>query len=129
MKKSVIIGIMLVVVGIGYLITASSDVSTYANFEDAKLAKNVKIAGQLVKTKPIVYDPTMDANLFTFYMKDGNGEEKQVKYIGAKPQDFEMSEQIVVTGKMEGEHLLASELLLKCPSKYKDQEVLLREKG
>jgi cytochrome c-type biogenesis protein CcmE len=129
MKKAYIIGIVLVLAGITYLISASSDVSSYATFKEAAAGTNVKIAGQLVKNKPIVYDPVTDANLFTFFMEDNNGEVKQVKYYGAKPQDFEMSEQIVVTGKMVDEHIEASELLLKCPSKYKDQEVLLRDNG
>ena len=128
MKKSVIIGIVLVLAGITYLISASKDVSTYANFSDIGTTKNAKIAGQLVKNKPITYDPAKDSNLFTFYMEDKNGEQKMVKYLGAKPQDFEMSEQIVVTGKIENDYLLASELLLKCPSKYNDQEVMLRDK-
>lgn len=126
MKKAYIIGILMIVVGIGYLISASSDVSTYANFTDATTDSNVKIAGQLVKSKPIVYDPMVDANLFTFYMTDKDGNEMQVKNYGAKPQDFELSESVVITGKMEGDVFLASDILLKCPSKYKDQEVLLR---
>ena len=48
----------------------------------------------------------------------------------AKPQDFEKSEQIVVTGKMAGDEFMASDVLLKCPSKYKDEEVYIKsEKG
>ncbi|MFN5363918.1 MAG: cytochrome c maturation protein CcmE [Bacteroidota bacterium] len=47
----------------------------------------------------------------------------------AKPQDFERSESIVLTGEMSGDVFQASEMLLKCPSKYKDQEVYVREKG
>ncbi len=119
----------MILVGIGYLISASNDVSTYAGFEDAKADSKVKIAGQLVKSKPIVYDPTVDANLFTFYMEDKDGDIMKVKNYGAKPQDFELSESIVVTGKLDGEEFLATDILLKCPSKYKDQEVLLRNNG
>lgn len=119
----------MVIAGISYLVSASSDVSSYATFKEAEGSGTVKIAGQLVKNKPIIYDPAKDANLFTFFMEDDNGDVRQVIYIGAKPQDFEMSEQIVITGKVDGDIVNASELLLKCPSKYKDQEVLLRDNG
>jgi cytochrome c-type biogenesis protein CcmE len=34
----------------------------------------------------------------------------------------------VLTGEMKGENFAASEMLLKCPSKYKDQEIYVREK-
>jgi cytochrome c-type biogenesis protein CcmE len=126
MKKAYIIGILMIVAGIGYLISASSDVSTYANFEDAKGNSKVKVAGFLVKSKPIIYDPTVDANSMSFFMEDKKGEVFPVIYSDSKPQDFEMSESLVVTGKMENDTFYASDILLKCPSKYKDQEVMLR---
>jgi cytochrome c-type biogenesis protein CcmE len=41
-----------------------------------------------------------------------------------------MSEQIVVTGQLKGEEFIATDILLKCPSKYKDEELYLKsEKG
>jgi cytochrome c-type biogenesis protein CcmE len=42
----------------------------------------------------------------------------KVIYNGAKPQDFEMSEQIVVTGRAENGVFKADKILMKCPSKY-----------
>lgn len=129
MKKAYIIGILMIVFGIGYLITASGDVSSYANFDDAKPDSTVKIAGNLVKSKPIVFDPNTNANYFSFFMEDKEGKTMQVVNYGAKPQDFEMSESIVITGQLEEDKFIASDILLKCPSKYKDQEVLLRKNG
>ncbi|GLR16267.1 cytochrome c maturation protein CcmE domain-containing protein [Portibacter lacus] len=127
MKKAYIIGILMIVAGIGYLISATSDVSTYANFSDAKSNSKVKVSGFLIKNKPIVYDPNVDANLTTFFMEDQKGESMKVIYQNSKPQDFEMSESLVVTGKLENDIFYASDILLKCPSKYKDQEVMLRK--
>jgi cytochrome c-type biogenesis protein CcmE len=129
MKKSHLIAILIVAVAIGLLITASKDVTTYANFTQA--AKNnapVKLVGQLVKDRPVEYNPEKNANLLAFYLKDDAGEVRQVVLKAAKPQDFERSEQIVLTGQMEGDVFQASDMLLKCPSKYKDQEVYVREK-
>jgi cytochrome c-type biogenesis protein CcmE len=63
-------------------------------------------------------------------MVDDNKEERKVILDQGKPQDFELSEQIVLTGKMKDDEFIASEILLKCPSKYKDEEVYLKnEKG
>ena len=40
-----------------------------------------------------------------------------------------MSEQIVVTGKMGADSFVATDVLLKCPSKYKDEEVYMKKES
>lgn len=129
MKKSHLLAILVVAVAIGILISASKDVTTYANFSQAaKSEDKVKLVGQLVKDRPVEYDPAKDPNFMAFYLKDDAGEVKRVELLAAKPQDFERSESIVLTGQMKGETFAASDMLLKCPSKYKDQEIYVREK-
>ena len=68
----------------------------------------------------IDYSPSENANLFSFYMIDKEGNEKKVFFKGAKPQDFERSEQVVVTGKYAEGAFHADKILMKCPSKYND---------
>ncbi len=127
MKKSHILAIIVVAVAIGILISASADVTTYANFEQAaKTGDRVKLVGQLVKEHPVEYNPEKDPNFLSFHLRDDNGVVRRVVLRAGKPQDFERSEQIVLTGSMEGETFEASDMLLKCPSKYKDQEVYIR---
>lgn len=127
MKKLVVVAIVLIVGAIVLLTTIASDASTYATFEDAiESGKRVKIAGQLSKDKDMVYNPEKDPNYFSFYIKDTEGEEKKVILAAAKPQDFELSEQIVVTGQMRGDEFYATDLLMKCPSKYKDEEIYIK---
>jgi len=46
-----------------------------------------------------------------------------------KPQDFELSEEIVVTGSIQGDEFVGKDILLKCPSKYKDEEIYIREEN
>ena len=129
MKKSHLLAIVVVAVAIGILISASKDVTTYANFSQAtKSEDKVKLVGQLVKDRPVEYDPAKDPNFMVFYVKDDAGEVRRVELRAAKPQDFERSESIVLTGQMKGETFAASDMLLKCPSKYKDQEIYVREK-
>jgi cytochrome c-type biogenesis protein CcmE len=131
MKKIYIVAIVMIAVAIGLLTNAAKDVSTYSSFEEARTTgREVKIAGQLAKDKEMTYNPEVNANEFTFFITDTKGEERKVILNAAKPQDFEKSEQIVVTGKMRGDEFVASEVLMKCPSKYKDEEVYIKsEKG
>jgi cytochrome c-type biogenesis protein CcmE len=74
--------------------------------------------GRLSKDKPMEYNPQENPNEFRFYLRDNEGREAQVILEKSKPQDFEKSEQIVVIGKMDGETFHASDVLMKCPSKY-----------
>lgn len=129
MKKVYLVFGLLLVAGIVMLINAASDVSTYGSFKDANQSgAKVKIVGKLSKDKDITYDPSKDANYFSFYITDNNGDESKVVLHSAKPQDFELSESIVVTGKMKGDVFEASDMLLKCPSKYKDEEIEVKSK-
>lgn len=130
MKKIYIIAGVLILAGIGLLISAAGDMSTYSTFRQAiQSGSKVKVVGQLAKDREIYYNPMEDANYFSFYVTDQEGDVRKVILRGAKPQDFELSEQIVVTGEMAGEEFLASELLMKCPSKYKDEEVFLQKES
>ncbi len=128
MKRGVILGIILIIAAIAVLVSMASEFSTYETFaQSAKFPeKSVKVVGVLSKDKSIDYDPIKDPNLFSFYMKDAEEEERKVIMRSAKPQDFEKSEKIVLTGRMQGEEFIASDMLLKCPSKYKDEEIFVR---
>ncbi len=128
MKKIYIIAGLMVVVAIGLLLNAAQDVSTYASFADAESGQKVKIAGRLAKDKDMVYNPEQDPNYFSFFMQDMKGEERKVVLLAAKPQDFELSEQIVLTGSMQSEEFVATDMLMKCPSKYKDEEIYIKSK-
>ena len=129
MKKIHIVGIVLIAAAIAILMSLSEDVSTFTNFREAMASdKVVKISGQLSKDKPMYYKPEKDPNFFTFYLKDNENEVKKVVLLSAKPQDFERSESIVLTGKMEGDEFHASDMLMKCPSKYKEEEIYIKSK-
>ena len=129
MKKIHIIGIILIAAAIAILMSLSDDVSTFTNFSEAiETGKVVKISGHLSKDKEMYYDPQKDPNYFTFYLKDSENQERKVILLSAKPQDFERSESIVLTGKMQENEFHASDMLMKCPSKYKDEEIYIKSK-
>lgn len=127
MKLMPLIIIALMAGGVVMLISASKDMSTYSTFDQVRRSGDAsKVVGVLSKDKPMYYDAEKDPNLFKFHMKDQQGEEHEVTLRAAKPQDFELSEQIVATGSFDGDAFVASSILMKCPSKYKNEEVLVR---
>ena len=124
-RRQFVIAAILISAGILVFINSSKDVSSYANFNDA-MGNRVKVVGTLAKDKSMTYDPENNPDEFAFYMKDANEVEKKVVLSQPKPQDFEMSEQIVVTGSLENDVFYADEILMKCPSKYKDEEIAVK---
>ncbi len=119
MKKSSIFGLVVIAIAIAVIISTYSNSSTYGSFTDARqTASTLQVVGHLNKQKALYYDATKDANYFSFFMKDNKGLECKVVFTGTKPQDFERSEQVVLTGKMVGSEFHASKILMKCPSKY-----------
>ena len=122
MKKTHIIGIIIIALAIGAILGTVADSSTYASFSMAmeNPGDEFHVVGQLNKEKEMIYNPEENANLFTFYVIDNEGKESKVLFKGTKPQDFERSEQIVLTGKMKDNDFNASKILMKCPSKYND---------
>ncbi|MBP3942313.1 cytochrome c maturation protein CcmE [Sphingobacteriaceae bacterium WQ 2009] len=128
MKKSSIVLIGIIAVAIAMILVIYTDSSTYSTFTEAKEKKTeLYVVGVLNKEKALVYEPTKDANHFAFYMYDKDSTETYVVFNGSKPQDIERSEQIVLTGKMDGEVFHASKILMKCPSKYNKNEVEIIE--
>jgi cytochrome c-type biogenesis protein CcmE len=125
MKKTSIVAIVLIAVAIAAIISSYGDASTYETFSVA--ADNPKsefhVVGTLDTTQAKYYNPQQDPNYFSFYMKDEKGNVSKVVYRAPEPQDFERSEKIVIIGKMAEGHFEASKILLKCPSKYTENEV------
>lgn len=124
MKKSSIILIVIIAVAISMILVIYTDSSTYSNFTEAREKKTeLYVVGVLNKEKELIYNPVEDANHFSFYMYDNDSTECQIIFKGSKPQDIERSEQIVLTGKMEGNTFHASKILMKCPSKYNQDQM------
>jgi cytochrome c-type biogenesis protein CcmE len=124
MKKGSIFGLVVIAIAIAVIMSVISKSSSYSTFKDAKnINAELSIVGHLDKQKELYYDAAKDANYFSFYMKDKKGTECKVVYTGTKPEDFEKSEQIVLTGQMSGDEFHASKILMKCPSKYTQDKI------
>ena len=129
MKKSHIIAIAIIAVAVAAIFSTVADSSTYASFATAAEhpKKAYHVVGKLNKEKPQDYNPQVNANLFSFYMVDNEGKEMKVLLNKTKPQDFDRSEQIVIIGKNAGDEFHASDVLMKCPSKYNNPKEDMKE--
>lgn len=123
MKKTHIIAIIVMAVAIGFILTSVSDSSSYADFTEAfeNPGKEYHVVGTLDKSADIIYNPEVNPNLTQFTMIDNNGDYKTVMLNKSKPQDFERSESVVLIGKAVDGEFHATDMLMKCPSKYKEE--------
>lgn len=131
MKKSHIVLLVLVAAAVCIIVSMFGDFSTYETFKSASArpGKQYHVIGFLEKDKQMEYDPKIDPNRFSFFVKDKAGNVNQVIFNGAKPVDIERSEQIVMTGYMEGETFRCNKIQMKCPSKYKKDQVAVGVSG
>jgi len=118
MKIKIILGSTVVVAALVF--GALSFVETTVEYTDLQTAmavhKKVQVKGEWVKDKESSFDAARGQ--FVFYMKDDNGAEAKVVFDGAKPNNFEIANAIVVKGRFQDGCFHASEILTKCPSKY-----------
>ena len=129
MKSSHIILLVVIAVAIGGMLMYSVDFSTYETIQSAKNkpGKYVHLIAMLDKNQPIQYDAIKDPNYLSFYATDSLGGSTKVVYKNTKPAELEQSERIVLKGKMKGEVFECDNILLKCPSKYKDDKKQLEK--
>jgi cytochrome c-type biogenesis protein CcmE len=129
MKNMHIVILVVIAIAIGALIMLSVDFSTYDTIASArqKQGKFVHLIARLDKKIPLDYDPAKNPNYLAFSATDSLGATTRVVYHNTKPPELEQSERIVLKGKMQGEVFECSDILLKCPSKYKDDKKQLEK--
>lgn len=132
MKKLNIVILVVIAIVISLLISQLGDFSTYETIKSAqsKEGKTVTVIAKLDKST-LQYDPVKNPNYLTFQVTDTLGDRMAVAYYFEKPTDMEKSERIVLKGKMDKAGTFQireqSGILLKCPSKYKDNPNAMKE--
>ena len=125
MKRTHIILLVFIALSIGLLVSFMGNLSTYETIASArqKEGKNVTIIAKLDNSRPMEYHPVTDPNYLSFYILDTLGGHAKVVYHYGKPFDMEKAERVVLKGKMNGDVFEITQkdgILIKCPSKYKD---------
>ncbi len=130
MKRTHIVILIAVAISIvALIIFSANDFSTYDSIASAKQKQGVfvHLIAKLDISQPIEYDAVKDPNYLTFYAMYILGGKTKVVYHKEKPTDLEKSERVVLKGKMQGEVFECKDILLKCPSKYKDDKQQLEK--
>jgi cytochrome c-type biogenesis protein CcmE len=124
MKKSSVLLLILMAASLGIIFSQVANFSQDTTFATAmsKPGKSFQIVGVLDTTKPMEYNPLVNANHFSFYVKDKEGKTSKIVFKGTKPMDFERSESVTLTGTYGDGHFQCSKILTKCPSKYKNDK-------
>ena len=132
MKKSHILVLVVIAAAIAIIVSTAGDASTYVTFDEAQSMwtsgnkKEIHVVGELKKDQSghiIGIEEGEDKVSFSFVMVDDNGREQKVTYNQPMPADFTRSEKVVVIGSYDDNNFMASKILLKCPSKYQEQNI------
>lgn len=122
MKKIHIILLVFIAAAIAVLISFLQTATTYDTVDTAisKPGKFVHLMARLDKTQPVEYDAIKNPNYLSFVAVDTLGKSVQVIYHNPKPENFEISERLVLKGKYQEGVFDCQSIQTKCPSKYKD---------
>lgn len=142
MKTSHLLVLVIVAVAIGVVVSTAGDASQYVTFAQAQEMvaagndQKVHIVGELKKDAQnqvvgIVYNPSEDPNYLSFVLVDDEKQERKVVCYNppASMRDFHRSEKVVVIGKAAQGHFTASQILMKCPSKYQENGLQNKQLG
>ena len=134
MQRTHIFGIVIIAIAVMIIIITAGDASTYVTFREAmKMAadgnnKKIHVVGQLKKDKEgnvQGLQVTEDKLSVSFLMIDNENFEQKIYYNEPMPPDLQRSEQVVVIGSFKEDVFVADKILLKCPSKYQEEEIKL----
>jgi cytochrome c-type biogenesis protein CcmE len=129
-KKASILILVMIAAAIAVIVSTFGQFSTYETFASAseKPGTVFHVVGYLdTLSGAQQYDPLKDPNYFTFFAKDKQGQTHRVVFNGARPQDFERSEQLVMKGYMKGSEFHCSQIQMKCPSKYENDQIAVAQ--
>lgn len=121
MKKQSVIILVGAAILMAVILSQFADFSQDVTFSTAKekAGKSFQVTGTLDTINKVMVD---EANFFSFYIKDKAGDVSKVEFHGPKPQGFERSESITLTGAMAGDVFKCTKILTKCPSKYNNDK-------
>ncbi|MFY0593220.1 cytochrome c maturation protein CcmE [Roseivirga sp.] len=132
MKKSSLIGIVVIAVAIAVIVSTSSNASSYVTFDEAyTLSENGKsnsihVVGELKKNSAgevVGINPSNDRLTVEFILVDDNQKEQSVFLNSPMPSDLLKSDKVVVIGAYKNDRFMADKVLLKCPSKYEENSL------
>lgn len=131
MKKTEIILILVLAIVASIIVMTFASSNENVTFAEAKenLNERVKVIGTFDKTSGVEYNPLINPNRTVFYITDKAGEKQKIELIhkDGKPMGLEQSESVTLEGQWKEDNFFhADYVLMKCPSKYNEQQHSLK---
>lgn len=129
MKKTHIVILVLIAAAIAVLVSYTGNLTTYETVASARQKEGqfVRLIAKVDKSQPVEYDAAKDPNYMSFTAIDTLGNTTRVIFRNSKPPDFEKSERLVLNGKWQNGQFECKDMLMKCPSKYKDDPSVMKK--
>lgn len=127
-KLKFIAGGLIIVAAVAYLIfTSTQSFSSYFLTVGELQARGPEFYNQSVRVSGLVVPDSLNWNaadmLLRFDIADENGNRLHVVFKGPRPDQMQGQTQAVVEGRyLESGEFQASDLLMKCPSRYEDNK-------
>jgi len=117
MNAKLVLALALLAAAVVIGITSFKQTMTpYIGFAEARSASGlVQVNGTLADKNYVLKD---QEQFLRFNLKDSKGDVMPVEYRGVIPGNFDQAVSIVAIGQYKADHFEASQLLVKCPSKY-----------
>jgi hypothetical protein len=122
MKKIHIVLLVFIAAAIAILISFLQTTTTYDTVQTAmdKRGKFVHLMARWDRSQPLEYDALKNPNYLSFTAVDTLGKSVKVIYHQPMPENFAISEKLVLKGKYSDGYFDCKSIQTKCPSKYKD---------
>ncbi|MCB0259085.1 MAG: cytochrome c maturation protein CcmE [Calditrichaeota bacterium] len=118
--KYLLVFVLILIALILAIIQIQRSLTPYVTIAEAKTkGTRVQIKGENLAGSAM-YD--MESKVFSFKIKDDEGETLPVIYQGVKPSNFEQAKEVVVRGQYKSGAFEAEEILVKCPTKYQSAD-------
>jgi len=125
MKKKLvsIFGVLALVAGVVVVILSSTGSGAYSLKIDQVKSNHAELAGRELRVSGKVVEGSLrqgrGAFDHEFMLTDENGEQLVCRYHGALPDPFKEGRNVIVQGMLQKDgSIQASQLIVKCPSKY-----------
>lgn len=132
MKKSNIIGLVVIAIAIAVILSTRESASAYVSFDEAYAMStsgeenSIHVVGELKKNSNgeiVGVNPSENKLSVDFVLVDDNQKEEIVHLNQPMPADLLRSDKVVVIGGYKDNKFVADKVLLKCPSKYEETEI------
>ncbi len=132
MKKSSLIGLVVIAIAIAIIVSTAGDASSYVSFDEAKTLaaaggdRSIHVVGELKKDAAgnvVGLKPSADKLSVEFILIDDQQKEQKVYLNQPMPSDLLKSDKVVIIGGYHEEQFVADKVLLKCPSKYEEKSL------